>query len=350
MEGYHSPQVDVDGAAQHQRVARAAARRRGATRSPPSCRRVDWHRYPDRAATELRAAHRRAARRRAPSRCSRPTARTRCCRRCCLTYGGPGRTVADVRADLPLHGHIARLTGTDGGRGRARPTTSRSTSPRCDRVLADAAAGRSRSCARPTTRPGWSSPRRRCVERARRWRPGCVVVDEAYGQFAPWSALDLVDEDVPLVVTRTYSKTWSMAAARLGYLVGPSWLVGRAREGGAAVPPRRAPSRSPAAWPCGFVDEMEARVKPVVAERERLAAALADAAASTSWPSGANFVLFRPARPRRPTTCGRRCSTAACSSATARRGPASTAACGSPSARRPRTTRFLAALAEVLAR
>ncbi len=52
-----------------------------------------------------------------------------------------------------------------------------------------------------------------------------MVVDEAYGQFAPWSALELLDDDVPLVVTRTFSKTWSMAAARLGYLVGPAWLV-----------------------------------------------------------------------------------------------------------------------------
>ena len=54
---------------------------------------------------------------------------------------------------------------------------------------------------------------------------GLVVVDEAYGQFADWSALELVSEETPLVVTRTFSKTWSMAAARLGYLIGPKWLV-----------------------------------------------------------------------------------------------------------------------------
>src|SRR3546814_3715824 len=34
--------------------------------------------------------------------------------------------------------------------------------------------------------------------------PGLVVVDEAYGQFAPWSALELVDDTSPIVVTRTY--------------------------------------------------------------------------------------------------------------------------------------------------
>ena len=29
---------------------------------------------------------------------------------------------------------------------------------------------------------------------------GLLVVDEAYGQFAPWSALELVDEDTPLAL------------------------------------------------------------------------------------------------------------------------------------------------------
>ena len=52
---------------------------------------------------------------------------------------------------------------------------------------------------------------------------GLLVVDEAYGQFAPWSALSLVDEDRSVVVSRTFSKTWAAAALRLGYLVGPAW-------------------------------------------------------------------------------------------------------------------------------
>ena len=40
---------------------------------------------------------------------------------------------------------------------------------------------------------------------------GCLLlIDEAYGQFAPHTALDLLGEDVPLVVSRTFSKTWAM--------------------------------------------------------------------------------------------------------------------------------------------
>ncbi len=103
--------------------------------------------------------------------------------------------------------------------------------------------------------------------------PGLVVVDEAYGQFAPWSALALVDDDRPLVVTRTFSKTWSMAAARLGYLVGPTWLVTELDK--VALPYHLDAAKQIAGrLALRFVDDMEVRVKTVVEERERIAAAL----------------------------------------------------------------------------
>jgi histidinol-phosphate aminotransferase len=122
--------------------------------------------------------------------------------------------------------------------------------------------------------------------------PGLVVVDEAYGQFAPWSALELVDGERPLVVTRTFSKTWSMAAARLGYLVGPAWLVAQLDK---VVLPYHLDALKQLAGTValGFEDEMRARVAGIVEERGRLVAALS-ALAVDVWPSAANFVLFRP--------------------------------------------------------
>ncbi len=56
-------------------------------------------------------------------------------------------------------------------------------------------------------------------------RHGLLVVDEAYGEFADWSATELVGDDVPLVVVRTYSKVWSLAALRLGFAVGPAPVI-----------------------------------------------------------------------------------------------------------------------------
>ena len=122
--------------------------------------------------------------------------------------------------------------------------------------------------------------------------PGLVVVDEAYGQFAPWSALELVDDDQPLVVTRTYSKTWAMAAARLGYLVGPRWLVAELDK---VVLPYHLDAVKQAAGTAAldFADEMRARVAGIVEERGRVTAALTDLPVEL-WPSGANFILLRP--------------------------------------------------------
>jgi histidinol-phosphate aminotransferase len=119
-----------------------------------------------------------------------------------------------------------------------------------------------------------------------------VVVDEAYAEFADWSALSLLDESRPLAVVRTFSKTWSMAGTRLGYAVAPSWLVAELDK---VVLPYHLDAAKQLAGRLAleFVDEMDVRVKHVVAERERVVDALATMPLDV-FPSGANFVLFRP--------------------------------------------------------
>jgi histidinol-phosphate aminotransferase len=130
------------------------------------------------------------------------------------------------------------------------------------------------------------------VQSVLRMAPGLVVVDEAYGQFADWSALALVDDAVPLVVTRTFSKTWSMAAARLGYLVGPAPVVADLER--VALPYHLdALKQAAGRLAVRFVKEMEERVGLIVRERQRLLAALGRMPV-TAWPSQANFILFRP--------------------------------------------------------
>jgi histidinol-phosphate aminotransferase len=122
--------------------------------------------------------------------------------------------------------------------------------------------------------------------------PGLVVVDEAYAQFADWTALDLLDEDRPLCVVRTFSKTWSMAAARLGYLVGPTWVVENLEK---VVLPYHLDAAKQLAGRVAlrFEAEMEVRVAALVAERRRLVAALGELPVQ-QWRSDANFILFRP--------------------------------------------------------
>ena len=122
--------------------------------------------------------------------------------------------------------------------------------------------------------------------------PGLVVVDEAYAQFADWSALSLLDEDRPMVVVRTFSKTWSMAAARLGYVVAPTWVVSELEK---VILPYHLDTAKQIAGRLAvrFTDDMNARVQHIVSERERIAAAMAQMPVQ-QWRSGANFILFCP--------------------------------------------------------
>ena len=286
MEGYHSPQVDV---AVRLNTNESPVPPPAAFREALADELADlaWHRYPDRAALELRTAIV-ALHDVGPEQVFAANGSNEVLQTLCLTFGGAGRSVAVFEPTYALHGHIARITGTEVLVGERTDAFALDLAE-VDRVLA-AGPAITFLCS-PNNPTGLVEPRE-VVEAVLERAPGLVVVDEAYGQFAPWSALELVDEAAPLVVTRTYSKTWSMAAARLGYLVGPAWLVEELEK---VVLPYHLDAVTQAAGRLAlrFTDEMEARVAELVEERGRLSAALGDLDVDV-WPSGANFVLFRP--------------------------------------------------------
>jgi histidinol-phosphate aminotransferase len=287
VDGYHSPQVDVavrlntneapepPPAAFTARLAQAVAT-------------VEWHRYPDRSYRTLRGAiadHHGVA----PDQVFAANGSNEVLQTLLLTFGGPGRTAAVFEPTYALHTHIARITGTRVAVGE-RTAGFALDIGEVRRVLGDARPEVTFLCS-PNNPTGMVDPEA-VVRTVAAEAPGLVVVDEAYGQFAPWSALSLVDAERPLVVTRTFSKTWSMAAARLGYLVGPPWLVAELDK---VVLPYHldAVKQLAGTIALSFGDEMRARVAGIVEERGRVAAALADLPVE-AWPSGANFVLFRP--------------------------------------------------------
>src|SRR5207247_587491 len=193
-------------------------------------------------------------------------------------------TVAVFEPTYALHSHIARLTGTAVATGQRAPDFSLDLDE-VARVMRDATPDITFLCSPNNPTGTVESPD--AVRAVIADVPGLVLVDEAYGQFAPWSAIDLVDDDTPLAVTRTYSKTWSMAAARLGYLIGPEWLVAELDK---VVLPYHLDTVKQIAGRVAlrFEPEMQERVAHLVAERERLVTAMA-ALPIEQWPSGANF-------------------------------------------------------------
>ncbi|MFN8039330.1 MAG: histidinol-phosphate transaminase [Acidimicrobiales bacterium] len=290
MEGYHSPQVEV-----------AVRLNTNESPEPPpagwvdeladAVRTVDWHRYPDRAATELRAAIG-ALHGVGPEQVFAANGSNEVLQTVLLTYGGPGRVAAVWEPTYALHAHIARITGTAVAEGE-RAADFAVDLDEVRRVFDEASPSVAFLCSpnNPTGVVDDEATVRAVLDLAVQ-RDALLVVDEAYGQFAPWSALDLVADDVPLVVTRTYSKTWSMAATRLGYLVGPAAVVAELHK---VVLPYHLDALKQLAGTLAVahVADMDARVARLVEERGRLVARLADLPVDV-WPSGANFVLFRP--------------------------------------------------------
>ncbi len=119
--------------------------------------------------------------------------------------------------------------------------------------------------------------------------PCFVVIDEAYAEFAGWSAIPLVAQYPHLIVVRTMSKAFGLAGMRLG------WAVGQ--EPVAAMLNRVRPPNSinivtarVAAAALRDTAAMRAQVAAIVAEREPFAAALRDLGAHV-YPSVTNFLL-----------------------------------------------------------
>lgn len=290
MEGYHSAQVDV-----------AVRLNTNESPEPPpsawideiasAARDVDWHRYPDRAATELRSAVG-ALHEVGPEQVFVANGSNEVLQTVMLTYGGPGRTAAMWEPTYALHAHISRLTGTSVVAGE-RAADFATDLGEVRRVVEGSSPSVAFLCSpnNPTGVVDSEATVRATLDLVA-VGDGLLVVDEAYGQFAPWSALGLVADDVPLVVTRTFSKTWSMAAARLGYLIGPSEVVAELHK---VVLPYHLDALKQAAGitAVGHRAEMDAHVSRLVEERGRLVTRLGELPVDV-WPSGANFVLFRP--------------------------------------------------------
>ena len=290
MEGYHSPQVDVAVRlnTNESPVGPPAAFRAAVAAAVAD---VDWNRYPDRGAEGLRRAigdlHGRPSEQIFAANGSNEVLQS-----LCLAYGGHGRRVLTFEPTYALHGHIAQVTGTEVVREQ-RDAAFELDLADASRAVEVVGPSITFLCSpnNPTGVVESEEVVRGVLEACER-AGSLLVVDEAYGQFAPWSALELVDEDRPLVVTRTFSKTWAMAGARLGYMVAPTWVVGEMDK---VVLPYHLDVMTQIAGSLALehVHEMDARVASLVEERGRLVAGLCDLPV-TVWPSGANFILFRP--------------------------------------------------------
>ena len=203
-------------------------------------------------------------------------------------FGGPGRTALGFEPSYSMHPLISKVTCTTWIAGTRDADYGLSTAPEQVRELRPDVV----FITSPNNPTGTVVPLE-IIEAAYDAAPGMVVVDEAYAEFmrdGRPSALTLLPGRPRLVVTRTMSKAFAMAGARLGYLaaspeVTDVLLTVRLPYHLSAV------TQAVARTALAHAAEPLASVAALRAERDQLVAWLR-ARGRTVADSDANFVLF----------------------------------------------------------
>jgi histidinol-phosphate aminotransferase len=205
-------------------------------------------------------------------------------------YGGPGRSALGFAPTYSMYGLLASGTGTEwitAGRDdefELSPATAVAAVREHDPDIVLLCAPNN-----PTGTPLSIETIEAVADAAR----GIVVVDEAYFEFAEPgtpSALTLLAGRPRLLVSRTMSKAFAFAGARVGYLAGDPAAIDALRL--VRLPYHlSALTQAAALGALAHSDEMLAMVDEIRAQRERISAELARLG-FLPYRSGSNFVLF----------------------------------------------------------
>ncbi len=205
-------------------------------------------------------------------------------------YGGPGRRVVVFEPTYALHARLAWVANSDVVRIPIEPPWTISARDVAEAFAHDPAVVFVCSPNNPT---GNAQPLD-AVELAANGS-ALVVVDEAYVEFGGTSAAQLVPRYRNLAVVRTFSKAFALAGARIGYCLTSAEVVQDLRR--VRLPYHLgAMTQTAGLVALDHRDEALAILDAIRAERDRILLTLPALGVET-FPSDANFVLFRPPAP-----------------------------------------------------
>ena len=207
-----------------------------------------------------------------------------------LAFGGPGRLLVDCAPSFEVYTIYSQMLGTTVRRCWRDPETFEIDMD----VLLPMASSADIVVVTSPNNPTGNLFSREDVKRLCREAKGVVLIDEAYIEFAdPSARCDMLLASLDnLVVLHTFSKAFSMAGVRLGYVLSSADLISvysavrqpytvdvfAQATAEAVVRNRRA------------FDLIVARIK---AERERFKEELEQIPGMRVWPSASNFLLVR---------------------------------------------------------
>jgi histidinol-phosphate aminotransferase len=207
-------------------------------------------------------------------------------------YGGAGRRVAVFEPTYLLHSRLAWLTQTE--LVSLRLEQDFSLSP--DSVASAVAAAADVVFVCSPNNPTGNAQPVEVVRSLAAQTDALVIVDEAYVEFGGRTCLPLIAEHRNVVVTRTMSKAFALAGARIGYALADPEVVDDLRR---VRLPYNVSSLTQAAGIAALhhATEAGAILDAIRDERDRILAALRAMSGITAYPSDANFVLFVPPKP-----------------------------------------------------
>jgi histidinol-phosphate aminotransferase len=205
-------------------------------------------------------------------------------------FGGPGRTALGFEPSYSMHPILSRGTGTTWISGPRNPDLSLDS----DAVVAAITAYKPDVVFLTSpNNPTGASIDLATIAAAYAATRGVVIVDEAYAEFTNEpSAITLLADRPRLIVTRTMSKAFALAGARLGYLAASADVVDVLRL--VRLPYHlSAITQAAARAALAHTDELLATVAAVMAQRDRMVAEV-ESMGLTVAGSDANFVLIGP--------------------------------------------------------
>ncbi|MUL40804.1 histidinol-phosphate transaminase [Streptomonospora sp. PA3] len=206
-------------------------------------------------------------------------------------FGGPGRTAMGFEPSYSMHPVISRVTATEW-----LPVQRSAGDFGIDTADAVAAVRRHRPDVVFLTSPNnptGTALGLETIAAIAEAAPGMVVVDEAYAEFrreGTPSALTLLEEHPRLIVSRTMSKAFALAGARVGYLAAHPAVIDALQL--VRLPYHlSAVTQVVAATALEYADELLGQVKQLRQERDALVEWLRECGFAVA-DSDANFVLF----------------------------------------------------------
>ena len=206
-----------------------------------------------------------------------------------LAWGGPGRTFLNMPPTFTVYKNNAQLTNTTIVDVPRLPDFSIDE----DAVLARRAQGDiDFTIVTSPNNPTGNLVSEDFVRKMLETSDTLVMVDEAYFEFSRFTMRPLLDRYENLIILRTFSKAFSMAGVRMGYLLGSERVL---REFKKVRQPYSVDAVSQAIARVVYTNRaaFEKNIDQIIEERARVFKALQQTPGVTPVPSDSNYILFR---------------------------------------------------------